>query len=66
MPTAMKPFIERKVSRMTATEKRSAEFEAPRPSNPLEQLEILAQLRNTGVITEEEFRAAKTSILSRL
>jgi len=34
--------------------------------DPIEQLKQLAQLRDAGVVTEEEFQAKKTEILSRL
>jgi hypothetical protein len=34
--------------------------------DPFEQIEKLAQLRDTGALTEEEFQAKKTEILGRI
>lgn len=45
-----------------------ARAEAPQPSamGPLEQLRQLGELRDAGVVTEEEFAAKKADILSRM
>jgi Short C-terminal domain len=37
-----------------------------RTSDPIKQIEKLAHLRDTGALTEEEFQAKKTEILSRI
>ena len=39
---------------------------AARASDPIEQLRKLGELRDAGILTEEEFSAKKTEILSRM
>lgn len=36
---------------------------APAPADPIEQLKQLAELRDSGVLTQEEFEAQKAKIL---
>jgi hypothetical protein len=38
----------------------------PVPADPIEQLQKLGQLRDAGILTEEEFLAKKSDILSRM
>jgi hypothetical protein len=37
---------------------------APAPADPIEQLKELAELKNQGILTEEEFAAQKAKILA--
>jgi Short C-terminal domain len=39
---------------------------AAAPPDPMEQLQKLAQLRDQGIITAEEFEAKKTELLDRM
>lgn len=39
---------------------------APQAGNPVEQLQQLAQLRDAGILSEEEFAAKKAEILARM
>ena len=36
------------------------------PADPIDQLQKLGQLRDAGILTEEEFQAKKSEILSRM
>ncbi|MBA2418861.1 MAG: SHOCT domain-containing protein [Nocardioidaceae bacterium] len=39
---------------------------APQAADPIEQLRKLGELRDAGVLSEEEFAAKKADILSRM
>lgn len=40
--------------------------QAAAPADPIDQLQKLGQLRDSGILTEEEFQAKKSEILSRM
>lgn len=44
--------------------KQTAALEAMRAGNLADQLQRLAEMRDAGTITEEEYQAAKTKILT--
>ena len=65
---AEQPFFERfrdEVERAIAQQRRPTVAAAP-AADPLAQLKGLADLRDAGVLCEEEFQAKKAEILSRM
>ena len=65
---AEQPFFERfrdEVERAIAQQRRPTVAAAP-AADPLAQLKGLADLRDAGVLSEEEFQAKKAEILSRM
>lgn len=56
----MADYIREQIDTQTSTESR------PPTVEPLEQLKQLAELRDAGIVTTEEFEAKKTELLDRL
>jgi hypothetical protein len=62
-------FLAKKLERMRRKASRAAAMQQPPPaSGPelLDQLKKLGELRDAGVLTEDEFQAKKTEILARI
>lgn len=62
---AIRDFVEQKIiERMSARSVNSQQISSPQPTK-MDQLKQLAELRESGILTQEEFDAEKTKVLAQ-
>jgi hypothetical protein len=58
--------IRGELPRQVISEDRNAPVQAKEPSDPLKELEKLGELKQKGIITDDEFKKLKSELLNRL